>query len=101
MAEAVRPRILVVDDEEAILETMTFTFEDDYEVHTSSDARRALVLVLHPTSLVPSLPRPRQPSLVLLGLLARALFFFQLFLIRSIARFVAVVEARTDASRPM
>jgi CheY-like chemotaxis protein len=42
MPEPARPRILVVDDEEAILETMTFTFEDDYEVHTSSDARRAL-----------------------------------------------------------
>lgn len=40
-----RPRILVVDDEEAILETMTFTFENDYEVHTSSDARRALELL--------------------------------------------------------
>ncbi len=37
-----RPRILVVDDEEAILETMTFSFEDDYDVFTSSDARRAL-----------------------------------------------------------
>ena len=37
-----RPRILVVDDEEAILETMTFTFEDDYEVLTSSSARDAL-----------------------------------------------------------
>jgi CheY-like chemotaxis protein len=31
-----RTRILVVDDEEAILETMAFTFEDDYEVVTSS-----------------------------------------------------------------
>ena len=40
--EAARPRILVVDDEEAILETMSFTFEDDYEVHTASDPRRAL-----------------------------------------------------------
>jgi CheY-like chemotaxis protein len=40
--ETERPRILVVDDEEAILETMTFTFEDDYEVFTSNDARRAL-----------------------------------------------------------
>jgi len=39
------PRILVVDDEEAILETMTFTFEDDYEVHTSQDARQALDLL--------------------------------------------------------
>ena len=39
------PRILVVDDEEAILETMTFTFMDDYEVLTSTDARAALELL--------------------------------------------------------
>ncbi len=39
------PRILVVDDEEAILETMAFTFADDYEVYTSSDARSALQLL--------------------------------------------------------
>jgi FixJ family two-component response regulator len=39
---AALPRVLVVDDEEAILETMTFTFQDDYEVHTSTDARKAL-----------------------------------------------------------
>jgi CheY-like chemotaxis protein len=43
--DAARPRILVVDDEEAILETMTFTFEDDYEVHTATDPRRALDLL--------------------------------------------------------
>ena len=43
--DAARPRILVVDDEEAILETMSFTFEDDYEVHTSTDPRRALDLL--------------------------------------------------------
>ena len=36
------PRILIVDDEEAILETMSFTFMDVYEVFTSSDARKAL-----------------------------------------------------------
>src|SRR5262245_47412216 len=45
MAMSPRPRILVVDDEEAILETMTFTFEDDYEVLTSSSARDALALL--------------------------------------------------------
>ena len=39
------PRILVVDDEEAILETMTFTFADSYEVLTSSDAHKALELL--------------------------------------------------------
>jgi CheY-like chemotaxis protein len=43
--EPTRPKILVVDDEEAILETMSFTFEDEYEVHTSTDARRALDLL--------------------------------------------------------
>lgn len=33
---------MVVDDEEAILETMSFTFMDVYEVLTSTDARAAL-----------------------------------------------------------
>ncbi len=48
MAPAVarpRPRLLIVDDEEAILETMTFTFEDDYEVLTSTSASAALGLL--------------------------------------------------------
>jgi len=36
------PRILVVDDEEAILETMIYTFQDDYEVFTANSAHRAL-----------------------------------------------------------
>ena len=40
-----RPRILIVDDEEAILETMSFTFMDDYEVMTSIDAPRALEIL--------------------------------------------------------
>ena len=40
-----RPRLLVVDDEEAILETMTFTFEDDYDVLTASSAVKALDLL--------------------------------------------------------
>ncbi len=45
MARSDRPRILVVDDEEAILETMTFTFENEYEVLTASDAARAMDLL--------------------------------------------------------
>jgi CheY-like chemotaxis protein len=40
-----RPRLLIVDDEEAILETMTFTFEDDYEVLASTSANEALALL--------------------------------------------------------
>lgn len=45
MSIADRPRILIVDDEEAILETMTFTFMDSYEVLTTSDPRKALELL--------------------------------------------------------
>lgn len=40
-----RPRLLVVDDEEAILETMSFTFEEDYEVLTALSAREGLRLL--------------------------------------------------------
>jgi len=40
-----RPRILIVDDEEAILETMQLTFEDEYEVLTSTEADTALRLL--------------------------------------------------------
>jgi len=42
MTPSQKKRILVVDDEEAILETMTFTFEDDYEVLTAISARAGL-----------------------------------------------------------
>jgi len=38
-------RILVVDDEEAILETMTYTFEDEYQVLTATSAQQALNLL--------------------------------------------------------
>jgi len=42
MASTDLPRILIVDDEDAILETMTYTFMDVYDVITSNDADRAL-----------------------------------------------------------
>ncbi len=45
MSEAKRPRILIVDDEEAILETMTFTFMDLYEVLTTSDPTSAIQIM--------------------------------------------------------
>ncbi len=45
MSEPERARILIVDDEEAILETMTFTFEDDYDVLTSASAQAALEML--------------------------------------------------------
>jgi len=63
MTDTPRPRILVVDDEEAILETMTFTFEDDYEVHTSSDARRALELLDEQPPVAVVLTDQRMPNM--------------------------------------
>jgi FixJ family two-component response regulator/ribosomal protein L35AE/L33A len=45
MSESDLPRILIVDDEEAILETMTFTFMDLYEVLTTSDPTTAMSIL--------------------------------------------------------
>ncbi len=45
MSQTERPRILIVDDEEAILETMTFTFMDLYEVLTTSDPTKAVSIL--------------------------------------------------------
>lgn len=45
MPDTERDRLLIVDDEEAILETMTFTFEDDYDVLTAKSAEEALELL--------------------------------------------------------
>ncbi len=45
MSTQERSRILLVDDEEAILETLEFTFEDDYEVFTATSAARGLEIL--------------------------------------------------------
>jgi CheY-like chemotaxis protein len=63
MTKRTRPRILVVDDEEAILETMTFTFEDDYEVFTSTDARRALDMLDEHAPIAAVLTDQRMPKM--------------------------------------
>jgi len=63
MTNQSRPRILVVDDEEAILETMTFTFEDDYEVFTSTDARRALDILDQHAPIAAVLTDQRMPNM--------------------------------------
>ena len=57
------PRILVVDDEEAILETMTFTFQDDYEVLTSTDARKGLDLLDEHAPVAAVLTDQRMPEM--------------------------------------
>jgi CheY-like chemotaxis protein len=66
-----RPRILVVDDEEAILETMTFTFEDDYEVLTSSSAREALALLEREGAVAVVISDQRMPEMTGVEFLAR------------------------------
>jgi CheY-like chemotaxis protein len=63
MAETRLPRILVVDDEEAILETMTFTFEGEYEVFTSTDARRALEILDEKAPIAVVLTDQRMPNM--------------------------------------
>jgi CheY-like chemotaxis protein len=63
MTSPALPRILVVDDEEAILETMTFTFADDYEVYTSNDARSALELLDEKAPFAVVLTDQRMPNM--------------------------------------
>jgi CheY-like chemotaxis protein len=63
MKNANPPRILVVDDEEAILETMTFTFQDDYEVYTATDARGALELLEQKQPIAAVLTDQRMPHM--------------------------------------
>ncbi len=58
-----QPRILVVDDEDAILETMTFTFQNDYEVFTSNDPRRALELLDEKAPFAAVLTDQRMPEM--------------------------------------
>jgi CheY-like chemotaxis protein len=66
------PRILVVDDEEAILETMTFTFMGDYEVLTTSDAEQALDLLDEHAPVSVLISDQRMPNMTGVELLARA-----------------------------
>ncbi len=62
--EAPNPaRVLVVDDEDAILETMAFTFVDDYEVITTNDARRGLEILEEQGPLAVVLTDQRMPHM--------------------------------------
>jgi CheY-like chemotaxis protein len=66
-----RPRLLIVDDEEAILETMTFTFEDDYEVFTSTSAGEALGLLDKHAPIAVVISDQRMPEMTGVEFLAR------------------------------
>ncbi len=63
MTNATPRRILVVDDEEAILETMMFTFQDEYEVYTSTDAREALKILDDKAPVAVVLTDQRMPNM--------------------------------------
>lgn len=58
-----RPRILIVDDEEAILETMAFTFEDDYDVLTATSAREALQILADRSPIAAVVTDQRMPEM--------------------------------------
>ena len=66
-----RPRLLIVDDEEAILETMSFTFEDDYEVFTSTSAAEGLSLLDKHAPIAVVISDQRMPEMTGVEFLAR------------------------------
>ncbi len=66
-----RARILIVDDEEAILETMSFTFEDDYEVLTCTAASEALALLDREGAVSVVISDQRMPEMTGVELLAK------------------------------
>lgn len=70
MSEPERPRILIVDDEEAILETMTFTFMDLYEVLTTSDPAKALQIMAENEPIAVVITDQRMPGMTGVELLS-------------------------------
>lgn len=66
-----RARILIVDDEEAILETMAFTFEDDYDVLTATSARQALEILDQRGPIAAVVTDQRMPEMTGVEFLAR------------------------------
>ncbi len=57
------PRLLVIDDEDAILETISFTFMDEYEVITTTDARRGLEILEEQSPIAVVLTDQRMPHM--------------------------------------
>jgi CheY-like chemotaxis protein len=71
MSQIPRARILIVDDEEAILETMAFTFEDDYDVLTATSAPQALELLEAQAPVATVITDQRMPEMTGVEFLAR------------------------------
>jgi CheY-like chemotaxis protein len=71
MSRPPRARILIVDDEEAILETMAFTFEDDYDVLTATSARQALEILAQRGPIAVVVTDQRMPEMTGVEFLAR------------------------------
>jgi len=64
-------RILLVDDEEAILETLGYTFEDDYEVFTATNAMRGLEILEANDPIAVVISDQRMPRMTGVEFLAR------------------------------
>jgi len=71
MSTPARARILIVDDEEAILETMAFTFEDEYDVLTATSARQALEILDEGPPIAAVVTDQRMPEMTGVEFLAR------------------------------
>lgn len=71
MTKPARARILIVDDEEAILETMAFTFEDEYDVLTATSARQALAILDEGPAIAAVVTDQRMPEMTGVEFLAR------------------------------
>ena len=94
-----RPRLLIVDDEEAILETMTFTFEDDYEVFTSTSANEALALLDKHAPIAVVISDQRMPEMTGVEFLARVFKrapATQRIILTSFADMNAIIRAIND-----
>jgi CheY-like chemotaxis protein len=71
MSTPPRARILIVDDEEPILETMSFTFEDEYDVLTARNARDALRILEEQGPVAAVITDQRMPEMTGVEFLAR------------------------------
>ena len=69
MSDTPRSRILIVDDEEAILETMTFTFMDDYDVLSTPDPTKALGIIEENNPIAVVITDQRMPGMTGVDLL--------------------------------